>query len=59
MSTPSLRAMDERTGSCVELLALDFAGLDHIPGQRRETRLIAQRHAPRRPDGPSRVPGRG
>ena len=32
-------------GFDVELLALDLAGLDHILGERRETGLIAQRHA--------------
>jgi len=32
-------------GFDVELLALDLAGLDHVLGERREARLIAQRHA--------------
>jgi hypothetical protein len=32
-------------GFDVELLTLDLAGLDHVLGQRRQARLIAQRHA--------------
>ena len=32
-------------GLDIELLALDLAGLDHVFGQCRKTRLITQRHA--------------
>jgi len=37
--------MDERTDSTLSCLALNLAGLDHVLGERREARLVAQCHA--------------
>ena len=45
MSTPSRRAIDERTDATLSASPLDFTGLDDVLGQRGQTGLIARRQA--------------